>query len=341
MSNLPRLYYVTNGLDTPNAFETWSAVISPLFEPRPCGPTRRTPTGSASGVIIGQIIIAKVIFSAQDFIRDAQRVGATPDHILFHLYQSGGFNGTVTGRNTAIGPGKVSIIDLAYPIETRAFASSTIALIVPRKLLGDAALGCLHPRLDPFRNDLLAAHMQALQERSAQLSEDDVAATVAETVSFLKRLLVPQPDNTLVGQMNADANVLTLTEAVIRDHLALPELSPDWLAQKLKISRASLYRLFASRGGIMRYVQERRLLAVQAALSDPLETRRLSRLASELGFKSEAHFSRSFRARFGIPASRYRKMQLDASATTQLTSPEVVQRWWTSVAELSERPAAD
>jgi AraC-like DNA-binding protein len=341
MSSLPRLYYVTTGLDAPNAFETWSAVISPLFEPRACGPSKRTPTGSASGVIIGQIIIAKVIFSAQDFIRDAQRVGATPDHILFHLYQSGGFNGTVTGRNTAIGPGKVSIIDLAYPIETRAFASSTIALIVPRELLGDAALGSLQPRLDPFRNDLLAAHMQALQERSAQLSEDDVAATVGETVSFLKRLLVPQPDDTLVGQMNADANVLTLTEAVIRDHLALPELSPDWLAQKLKISRASLYRLFASRGGIMRYVQERRLLAVQAALSDPLETRRLSRLASELGFKSEAHFSRSFRARFGIPASRYRKMQLDASATTQLTSPEVVQRWWTSVAERSERPAAD
>ena len=122
--------------------------------------------------------------------------------------------------------------------------------------------------------------------------------------------------------------------------MALPELSPDWLALKLEISRASLYRLFASHGGIMRYVQERRLLAVQAALSDPLETRRLSRLAADLGFKSEAHFSRSFRARFGITASRYRKMQLDASATTQLTSPDVVRQWWMNVAERSEQAAA-
>jgi AraC-like DNA-binding protein len=62
-----------------------------------------------------------------------------------------------------------------------------------------------------------------------------------------------------------------------------------------------------------------------------LEARRLSRLASDLGFKSEAHFSRSFRARFGVTASAYRKAQLDASATTQLTSPEVVQQWWMSV----------
>lgn len=82
----------------------------------------------------------------------------------------------------------------------------------------------------------------------------------------------------------------------------------------------------------MRQVQERRLLAVQAALSDPLETRRLSRLASDLGFNSKAHFSRSFRARFGITASTYRKLQLDASASIRLTSPEVVQQWWMTVA---------
>jgi AraC-like DNA-binding protein len=146
-------------------------------------------------------------------------------------------------------------------------------------------------------------------------------------------LLAPEPDNTLLEQRDTDENVLALTEAAIRDNLALPELSPDWLALKLDISRASLYRFFASRGGIMRFVQERRLLAVQAALSDPLETRRLSRLAADLGFKSEAHFSRSFRARFGVTASNYRKLQLDASATTQLTSPEVVQQWWMTVSQ--------
>jgi hypothetical protein len=69
MSALPRLYYyVTSGLDEPNAFATWSAVITPLFEPRPCGPSKKTPTGSASGIIIGDMIIAKVAFNAQNFV---------------------------------------------------------------------------------------------------------------------------------------------------------------------------------------------------------------------------------------------------------------------------------
>lgn len=332
MSPLPRLYYVTTSLDEAHAFATWSAVIAPLFEPRPAGPGRKTPTGSASGVIIGDIIIAKVAFTAQDFVRDEQRIAVTPDHLLLHLYVTGGFNGAITGRQTTIGPGKVAMIDLAYPVNTRAFASSTVSLIVPRKLLGDISLDKLTPRLDTLRNDLLAAHMRSLQERSAQLTEDDIETTVAETVGLLKRLLSPGADNLLAQQKDTDETIEALTEAVIRDNLALPELSPDWLAQKLEISRASLYRVFGERGGIMRYVQERRLLAVQAALSDPLETRRLSRLAADLGFSSEAHFSRSFRTRFGVTASAYRKEQREASAGTQLTSPEVVQNWWMTVA---------
>lgn len=332
MASLPRLFYVTSSLDEATALATWSAVISPLFEPRPCRPSRKTPTGSAYGIIIGDLIIAKVAFNAQDFVRDEQRIAATPDHLLLHLYVTGGFNGVVTRQQTDIGPGKVALIDLAHPIATRAFASSTVCLIVPRRLLGGLPLDTLKPRLDPFRNDLLAAYMRSLQERSAQLTETDVAATVTDTVDFLRRLLVPVPDDLPAPQRGTDETVLTLTEALIRDNLASPDLSPDWLADRLDVSRASLYRLFADRGGIMRHVQERRLLAVQAALSDPVETRRLSRLASDLGFKSEAHFSRSFRIRFGVTASAYRKAQLDASAAIQLTSPAVVQQWWTAVA---------
>lgn len=331
MALLPRLFYVTSGLDEAAAFETWRAVISPLFEPRRCSRGTKTPTGSVFGVIVGDLMIGKVTFNAQDFVRDAAHIATTPDHLLLHLYVTGGFNGLITRQQTTIGPGKVALIDLGCAVATRAFASRTVCLVVPRKLLGGAALDAMKPKLDPFRNDLLAAHLLSLQERSTQLTTDDVAATVADTVDFLKRLLGGTDANTLAPQRGTDETILALMEALIRDNLALPDLSPDWLARRLDVSRASLYRLFADRGGIMRNVQERRLLAVRAALGDPLDTRRLARLSSDLGFKSEAHFSRSFRARFGITASAYRKAQLDASAAIQLTSPAVVQQWWTAV----------
>lgn len=331
MQALQRLFYVTAGLDEDTASATWGAVLSPLFEPRAWDNSTKQPTGSAAGVIIGDMIIAKVTFGAQEFIRNADRIAATPDHILLHLYLSGGFNGSITGQNTTIGPGTVAVIDLAKEVRTRAFASNTVSFIVPRKLLTNVTFDTLTPRLDQRRNDLLAAHIRSLQERSMQLSEADVADTIADSANFLNRLLTLS-DSSAWKTEESDNDISSLTEAAIRDNLTVSELSPDWLAQKLGISRASLYRVFANEGGIMQYVQERRLLAVQAALSDPLETRRLSRIAADLGFNSQAHFSRAFRARFGVTASEYRKVQIEASAATQLTSPEVVQRWWMSVA---------
>ncbi|WP_022722825.1 helix-turn-helix domain-containing protein, partial [Rhodopseudomonas sp. B29] len=324
---------VTSSLDESVAFETWSAVIAPLFEPRPCGPRRKTPTGSVNGIIIRDLLIARVAFNAQDFARDEQRISTTPDHLLLHLYQRGGFTGAISGQQASIGPGKVAIIDLSYPVNTRAFASNTLSLIVPKKLLADEALKAIKPKLDPFRNDLLAAYIVSLKERSAQLTQADVNRTVNETADFLNRLFVCASSEKVSFKQQTDETLVAMSEALIRDNLALPELSPDWLAGRLSVSRASLYRLFEDRGGIMRYVQERRLLAVQAALSDPLENRRLSRLAADLGFKSEAHFSRSFRARFGITASAYRKAQLAAAAAVQLTNPTVVHQWWTTVSQ--------
>lgn len=328
---IPRLYYVTTGLDPDTAFATWSAVLSPLFEPRPWTRSKSLPTGSANGAILGDMIIAKVSFGPQAFVRDAERIASTPDHILLHLYMSGGFNGMISGEQVSIGSGKVAVIDLAHEVRTRAFASNTLSLIVPRRMLGGVLPGTLKPRLDPLRNELLTAHMRSLQERSTQISEDEVAGTVSDTADFLRRLLL-QPDFTSRNSRDADDDLLSLAQAAIRDHLAIGKLSPDFLAEKLGISRASLYRVFAPHGGIMRYVQERRLIAVRAALSDPLETRKLSRIALDLGFNSEAHFSRAFRQRFGTTASEYRRVQFEASAQTQLTSPEVVNRWWVDVA---------
>lgn len=336
---IPRLYYVTTGLDPETAFATWSAVLSPLFEPRPWTRSKKLPTGSANGAILGDMIIAKVAFAPQAFVRDTQRIAVTPDHILLHLYMSGGFNGMISGEQASIGPGRVAVIDLAHEVRTRAYASNTLSLIVPRALLGGIVPGTLKPRLDPLRNDLLAAHMRSLQERSTQISEEEVEGTVSDTADFLRRLLI-KPDFTSRNARDADDDLLSLAEAAIRDNLAIGKLSPEFLAEKLRTSRASLYRVFAPHGGIMRYVQERRLVAVRVALSDPLETRKLSRIAADLGFNSEAHFSRAFRQRFGTTASDYRREQMEASAQTQLTSPEVVNRWWVEVAARARQAGA-
>ena len=74
----------------------------------------------------------------------------------------------------------------------------------------------------------------------------------------------------------------------------------------MRVSRATLYRLFEPEGGVMHFVQGERLGAVRDALADPLETRTLGRLAETFGFGSPSQLSRSFRNRYGVPPQAWR-----------------------------------
>ncbi len=325
---LQRLDYLTTGLPHETAAEVWRGVVGPLFEPRAFHPDQQCPTGSASGAVIGDIIVARVVFAAQSYRRDQDLIARTPDHVLFHLYNVGGFNGLISGQQTTIWSSQVAIIDLAQEIDTLAASSDTIALIVPRALLPGLADGPLPPRLDPVRNRLLAAHLIALRERSTLIEEPDVEEVVTQTLDFLRVLLDPDRADEITETPTLAASHLALAEQTIRTHLASPELSPEMIAHEIGVSRATLYRMFAPYGGIMRLVQERRLLAVRAALSDPLETRRLSRLATDFGFRGKVHFSRSFRAQFGITASEFRAEQVALAQKVERTDLEVLHNWW-------------
>ena len=324
---LPRLHYVTSGLQPAEAFPLWSEVLSPLFEPRPNG-SNKTPVGSAAGLILGGTLIARVTLNSQDFVRDAGRCAATPHHLMFHLYLSGGFTGSITGQQTTIWPGQVALIDLAEAVETRASTSDTIALIVPRRLLNGHVVNSLRPKLDSIRNRLLAAHLSSLRANSLVLTRDEAARAEKDMLQTLNRLLDLSAPIPAEVERLSDASLMKLAEAAVQNQITSPDLSPDSLAAELKVSRATLYRLFTSHGGIMRYVQERRLFAMQSALSDPLEHRTLARLAADLGFRSDAHFSRSFKAQFGMTASAYRAQQREMTARSELTSTDIVKEWW-------------
>lgn len=327
MTELPRLHYLTTSLDPSEAYPIWCEVLSPLFEPRP-NTSNKTPLGSAAAIILGETLIARVTFNSQDFVRDAARRAATPHHVMLHLYLSGGFTGSITGQHVTIWPGQVAVIDLAQDVETRAAASNSIALIVPRRLFPPRILMRLKPKLDSIRNRLLAAHIASLRARCLVMTKVEAAQAEREMLQTLSRLLDPEAAIASEVERLPDASLMTLAEAAVQDQIASPDLSPETLAAELKVSRATLYRLFAEHGGIMRYVQERRLLATQSALSDPLEQRTLARLAADLGFRSDAHFSRSFKARFGTTASAYRALQKEITARAELTSVEIVKSWW-------------
>lgn len=84
-----------------------------------------------------------------------------------------------------------------------------------------------------------------------------------------------------------------------------PEATPEAVARAQGVSRRGLDGLFAETGlTIAAALWETRLLRARALLAE--SKLRVLEVALHTGFRTEAHFSRRFRARFGIAPSRAR-----------------------------------
>jgi AraC-like DNA-binding protein len=86
-------------------------------------------------------------------------------------------------------------------------------------------------------------------------------------------------------------------------------LGAETLRRELGVSRSRLYRLFEPFGGVMHYIQHRRLLDAHLALADPNDQRRIIEIAEQRCFNDGTEFSRAFRREFGCSPTDVRSGQ--------------------------------
>ncbi|WP_184434931.1 transcriptional regulator TagK [Xanthomonas arboricola] len=114
--------------------------------------------------------------------------------------------------------------------------------------------------------------------------------------------IVPQAS----ASVQAHAPLMSGLLAYIEQHIGEAELGTESLQQAFGLSRASLYRLFQSRGGVASYIREQRLYAAYRYLQAYPECS-LTWLLYEMGFASERQFQRCFQQRFGMPPMHWRR----------------------------------
>ena len=92
-------------------------------------------------------------------------------------------------------------------------------------------------------------------------------------------------------------------------HLGDPGLSPGSIARASYISVRQLHRLFARDGlSFVAWVREQRLRRCRDDLADPsLRHLAISAIAERWGYRSQAHFTRAFSARFGVTPREFRR----------------------------------
>lgn len=255
---------------------------------------------------VAGLTLGSTKFNAQRYVRNKRTIAQGGlDHYLIHVLVAGSIHGNFAGRDVVAAPGSICVIDLARTYECDVDAGVRLATTVPRAgietLLGSRDLHgfVLKPGLPITR--LLVEYLRGLHAVSADLSASEDIAVQDALVTLLTAGLASAPPAQAEPKSVLGRALRERLLAYIENHLAQPELGPELLAQRFRISRAHLYRAFAEDGGIVSVIRSRRLNASYRALIDPSKaTWTTAKIATDSGFSDVGKFRKAFTASFGV-----------------------------------------
>ncbi|KQP33911.1 hypothetical protein ASF49_08645 [Methylobacterium sp. Leaf104] len=305
-AGLPSFFLTTSGLPPGEAFERWRTLLAPMYAVSPTTRSAPLPFGANVAYQISDLVTHRSLLSTQRLQRDRRRVDAGPDHYMVQLYRSGRFQGTVGGKDVSASPGAVTFIGRRHLLDGMLDRADAIGIAVPTTRLHGLPLEEHGLRFDAARNRLLAARILDIYRRLPTTRADEAEAFADEFVAFLRRLLDASQATDVLDGRELDGGLMALARMIVQANLSRNDLSPEFIAAQMLVSRSTLYRMFEPEGGVMHFVQNERLRAVRDALADPMERRTIGRLAEVFAFSSVSQLSRSFRKRYGAPPQAWR-----------------------------------
>jgi len=215
-------------------------------------------------------------------------------------------------RHHTFAPGEVGLTDLSAPFQCRTaedftsmwFRFSYAELCLPPEVIKSAA-GHLatSPLYELFRTHLLDLY---------GLLGEDVAASAAEslgaaTLELARAVIATVGQGDLTRSDAANEALVTRIEAFIQQHLADPALSPEGIASAHYISVRQLYKLWSDRElSLAEWIMRGRLEGARHDIAKD-GSRGIAVVARRWGFADLTHFSRRFRAAYGLSPRDWRQ----------------------------------
>jgi AraC-like DNA-binding protein len=336
MNRVPCIRFDTADLPERERFAHWSAALPvyDLFEAKAAKPGQFHVRSDAW--MLGDMLVSATRLSPVRFERSVRKLTADGgDHLSLLLPRQGGWVGDAAGRELTIGPGQIGVFDLSCPFHIEGAGSDTATLTIARAAMTPAlALGVnLHGVM--FQGPVarvLADHMMLLVRQLHVMDESEGPTVVRATVGLIAACIAASPELFVSAASPRGEKIRHRVGRYIDQHLDMRDLAPKKICQEVGVSRSNLYRAFAPLGGVADYIRARRLETVHVLLENPTVDRSISAIASDFGFISDAHFSRTFRRRFGYSPRRARNGQLaalhDLAAVVDAHAvPEVFSAW--------------
>lgn len=219
------------------------------------------------------------------------------------------------GRNSTLDPGDFTIVDSCLPYKiTYDQPVHRLILRLPRSTFHRRLKFCGNPMamIFPGASGMNAVFVNfintLLYERSA-ISDRHFDTLFNHVTDFLVASFESELDGSQSQSSGSrPADQLTRIQSYISNYVADPDLSPKAIAKAFGITDRYLHYLFKPTGStVTSWIWQLRLEKCQEALSSVSHSKRsISEICYAWGFNDSAHFSRKFKAHFGVSPRDYR-----------------------------------
>jgi AraC-like DNA-binding protein len=238
---------------------------------------------------------------------------APQQYVKFSLIERGAGFIVQDGREIALRAGDMAIYDTDRPYSLLFDETMRMSVVMfPKGMLplpADAIGRLTATRLDGSAGvgAMIGPYLASLARGAGDL-DAHVARRLFRTAVDMVGTLLESHLGPVATSTDVQSTLLRRVLDHIDDHLSDSELSPGQIAAAHFVSVRHLHALFNEQGStVSTVIRTRRLERSYDMLVDPQQAHRsVAEVAHANGFVDAAHFSRTFRAHFGVPPSTVR-----------------------------------
>jgi AraC-like DNA-binding protein len=221
------------------------------------------------------------------------------------------------GRQARLNAGEYALVDFCHPTHwTNTWSTRVVSIAFPRKLLplrtdDITKLTAVGFSADDGPGALFSSTAHQIAGHFDDFDPSSAVRVSTATLDLITVGLAGRLDRggDLPSDVRQRALILRM-HAFIEDQLADPDLTPTTIADAHHVSVRYLYKLFeGEQASVAGLIKERRLERCRRDLMDPtLGDVPVSAIAARWGLPNPTHFSRAFRAAYGVSPVEYRQL---------------------------------
>ncbi len=297
-------------------FSYWQDAACDAYLPIACeAPDPSSFNGSISLERLSRLNLSFIKASAQTVSRNKSQISRDSERFFMVSVPLGeSCNVTQSHRQAFLEPGDFALYSTAEPYSVEFINKvdqlviqlpykdlitrlPNVEMLTARRVDGNSALVRMaHAHLCQYAS-MIGTQTDEVKHLLQDTILDLLAASLATLTPAQHQLSRPQ------------SMMLLRTKAYVRENLREHELNPTQIAVAMGVSRRSLRRLFAdSNESLSAYIRDARLDKIAEELRNPLMTNMsISQVSIKWGMGNFQHFTRLFKARFGMTPSAYRQ----------------------------------